>query len=76
LLITIFLLGLTAVLIGFLGGKKFEPHDHVTIPRMKPVNTNVVHFGEPVSSLPSSTKNIIPLIAAYKYSPWVDEYLY
>lgn len=55
LLITIILLGLTAVLIGFLGGKMFEPHDHVNMPRMKPVNTNVAHLGEPVRSLPSAT---------------------
>lgn len=55
LLITIILLGLTAVLIGFLGGKMFEPHHHVTMPRMKTVNTNVAHFGEPVWSLPSAT---------------------
>jgi hypothetical protein len=52
LLITIILLGLTAVLIGFLAGKMFEPHDHVTMPRMKQVNTNVAQLGSFPSAIP------------------------
>jgi uncharacterized protein (DUF927 family) len=47
LLVTFILLALTAVLIGFLGAKMFGPHHHVTMPRLKTVNTNVAYFGEP-----------------------------
>ena len=52
LLIIILLLCLTAVFIGFMTAKIFEPrHYHVTIPRMKMANTNVAQLGEPVWSL-------------------------
>ncbi len=57
LLIIILLLCLTAVFIGFMTAKIFEPrHYHVTIPRMKMVNTNVAQLGERVWSLPSAAQ--------------------